>query len=366
MSDPRKARASLTFNGKNVTAALGEYLQSVTYTDVADGSSDEIEIEVQDSDLRWMHGWAPKKGDLISGDFNFSNWNHDGDNFNLTCGDFVLDQIKFNGGPRTLKMNAVAVPAAESFKTRDRTKTWKKITIRKILRQIASRYRLGFSYAAGSIRITKLEQSEKTDCAFLADLCKKYGLGMKIFRNRLIVYDKGAYEKRASIATLHPDDFIDDDWDYESDIHGTYTGCRITYKTTKKKKKKKKSVSTYIGIKGENAAGARTKKLNQTCGSVAEARQIAAAEVNRSNEQADVLTGQIFANANICAACVVTLEGFGAFDGRYFIDKSKTSIDSGGAKQEIEMHRVQTRVTASATKKKSKASKKAKSNKRSK
>jgi len=359
MSEPRKARANLSFNGKNVTTTLEDYLQSVEYTDIADGSSDEISIEVQDSDLRWMNGWAPKKGDLISGKFQFSNWNQEGDNFNLTCGDFVLDQIKFNGGPRTLKMNAVAVPASASFKTRDRTKTWKKITIRKIVRQIARRYKLSYSYDAASIKITKLEQSSKTDCSFLADLCKKYGLGMKIFRNRLIIYDKGRYEKHASVATLEPKDFVDDDWDYDSDIQGTYTGCRITYKTTKKKKKKK-SVSTYVGSKSENASGARTKKLNQQCGSVKEARLVAAAEVNRSNEQADVLSGIIMANSKICAASVVTLKGFGKFDGRYFIDKSKTGITAGGAKQSIEMHKVQTRIAATATKKKKKKKKKKK------
>ena len=356
MSSPRTARADLSFNGKNVTTSLEKYLQSVEYTDIADGSSDEISITVQDSDLIWMNGWAPKKGDLISGSFQYKNWNQDGDNFNLTCGDFVLDQIKFNGGPRTLKMSAVAVPASASFKTRDRTKTWKKITIQKIVRQIASRYKLSYSYDAPSIKITKLEQSGKTDCSFLADLCKKYGLGMKIFRNRLIIYDKGRYEKHTSVATLEPKDFVDDDWDYESDIQGTYTGCRITYKTTKKKKKKK-SVSTYVGSTGENASGARTKKLNQQCGSVKEAMLVAAAEVNRSNEQSDVLTGTIMANANICAAAVITLKGFGKFDGR-FIDKSKTSIDSGGAKQQIEMHKVQTRITATATKKKKKKKKK--------
>lgn len=354
MSNPRTARADLTFNGKNVTTALEDWLQSVTYTDVADGSSDEISIEVRDDDLRWLNTWAPKKGDLVSGNFNYSNWNHDGDSFKIVCGDFVMDQIKYNGGPRTLKMNAVAIPASQSFKTRCRTKTWKKVTIQKILRQIAARYKLHYSYDAPAIKITKLEQSEKADCSFLADLCKKYDLGMKIFRNRLIVYDKGRYEKKAAAAVLHPEDFVNDDWDYSSDIQGTYTGCRITYKSNKKKKKKKKSTSTYVGIVGESSPSARTKKVNQQCSSVAEAQQVAAAEVNKSNEQADEFSGEILANPAICAACCVYMEGFGVLDGMYFVDKSKISIDSGGAKQTIEAHRVQVRIKASGTGKKKK------------
>ena len=356
MSDPRTARANLSFNGKSVTTTLEDFLLSVEYTDIADGGSDEISIEVQDIDLRWMNGWAPKKGDTISGSFEYSNWNKDGDHYSLQCGEFVLDQIKFNGGPRTLKMNAVSVPASGSFKTRNRSKTWKKVTIRKIVRQIASRYKLSYRYDAGSIKIAKLEQSEKTDCAFLSELCSKYGLGMKIFRNRLIVYDKGRYEKKAAVATLHPEDFVDEDWEYESDIEGTYTGCRITYKNSNGKKKKKKGVSTFVGSKGENDGKSRTMKMNQQCGSVKEARQVATAAVNKSNEQADVLNGEIFANVNICAATCVDLEGFGEFDGHYFIDKSKTSIDSGGAKQQLEMHKAQQRVSASGKKKKKKKS----------
>ena len=35
MSDARKATTTLQFNGKNVDTSLKEYLESVTYTDVA-------------------------------------------------------------------------------------------------------------------------------------------------------------------------------------------------------------------------------------------------------------------------------------------------------------------------------------------
>lgn len=41
MSNARRASANFRFNGKNVDASLKEYLQNVTYTDVASGSSDQ-------------------------------------------------------------------------------------------------------------------------------------------------------------------------------------------------------------------------------------------------------------------------------------------------------------------------------------
>ena len=44
MSDARKATTTLQFNGKNVDTSLKEYLESVTYADVASGSSDTLAI----------------------------------------------------------------------------------------------------------------------------------------------------------------------------------------------------------------------------------------------------------------------------------------------------------------------------------
>ena len=50
MSDARKATTTLQFNGKNVDTSLEEYLESVTYTDVASGSSDTLAISLQNID----------------------------------------------------------------------------------------------------------------------------------------------------------------------------------------------------------------------------------------------------------------------------------------------------------------------------
>lgn len=67
MSDARKATTTLQFNGKNVDTSLKEYLESVTYTDVASGSSDTLAISLQNIDEKWMKGWYPKKGDVVKG-----------------------------------------------------------------------------------------------------------------------------------------------------------------------------------------------------------------------------------------------------------------------------------------------------------
>ena len=46
MSNARKSVPSLSFNGKDVTTELKDYLETVTYTDVASGESDSIDISI--------------------------------------------------------------------------------------------------------------------------------------------------------------------------------------------------------------------------------------------------------------------------------------------------------------------------------
>ena len=97
MSDARKATTTLQFNGKNVDTSLKEYLESVTYTDVASGSSDTLAISLQNIDEKWMKGWYPKKGDVVKGSIKFLDWDQEGQDKKLSCGSFTLDEIKFSG-----------------------------------------------------------------------------------------------------------------------------------------------------------------------------------------------------------------------------------------------------------------------------
>lgn len=46
--DPRKATASVSYNGKRIDTKLAEYLQSFSYTDVASGESDSLSLNHND------------------------------------------------------------------------------------------------------------------------------------------------------------------------------------------------------------------------------------------------------------------------------------------------------------------------------
>lgn len=341
MSNARKAVPSLSFNGKNVSTKLADYLESVSCEDVASGSSDSIDITLQNIDMKWMNQWYPTKGDKISGSITFQDWNKDGEHLKLDCGTFILDEVKFSGGPLKVSLGGVAIPANESFKVRERTKTWKNVTIKNIANEIAKRYGLSLSYSGPTITIASIEQSDKTDSAFLYDLCKKYGLSMKVFNNKIVIYDQTQQEKKAAVTTITRESFIDDEWDYTDSIEGTYTGARISYKSGEDNEE----ISVFLGLKAENAAGSRVLNITEVAEDYDTAYYMAAAQVNQSNEDATTISGKIWANPKICAGICVTISGMGKADGKYFVDKSTVEVSDSRTTQTVELHKCQTRLT---------------------
>jgi len=340
MASGRKAIPKLAFNGKNVNTALADYLESVTYTDVASGSSDTIQIELQNITLKWLKNWYPSKGDRIAGSIRFMDWDAQGKNKILACGVFILDEIKFGGGPLKGSFGATALPANSSIKTLERTQTWKKVTLKGIAEVIAKRYGLKLSYTAETIKITSMEQSQQSDSAFLYKLCEDYDLAMKIYNKKIVIYDQTTMEKKKARTTLTRESFIDDRWEYSDELEGSYTGARISYKAGKSNKE----ISIYLGVIAEKAKGSRVLRINESADSVADAYYKAAAAVNKANQQMTTLSGSIWPNPSICAGATVQVTGFGKMSGKYYIDKSTMSVSENGTSQQVEMHKCQKRL----------------------
>lgn len=123
--DPRKATASVSYNGKRIDTKLAEYLQSFSYTDVASGESDSLSLNINDRDRKWIKSWFPSKGDTMAATIIMKNWSKEGDTQKLSCGSFVIDDFSFSGTPVKLKLEALALPADSSFKETQRTKTYR-------------------------------------------------------------------------------------------------------------------------------------------------------------------------------------------------------------------------------------------------
>lgn len=339
--EPRRAVPDVKFNGKNVNEELKSYLKTLSYTDVAGGESDSISITLQNIDRKWLNEWYPNKGDEISAGILFKNWEEENQDFSVECGEFILDDIKFSGGPMTASFGALSIPVNEAFKVTKRTKTWKDVTIFQIAEEISARYHLELLYDADEVQISSVEQSETTDSAFLYDICKTYGLAMKVYRYKIIIFDRGKYESKEPVDTIKRSDFVEDEWEYIDTLDGTYTGARISYTSGQDNEQ----ISIYVGKIEEDAPGSRVLKINEQASDLSDAGYKAAAKVNESNESATTISGRIFAKPKIVSGVTVKVEDFGKASGKYFVDKVTTEISAGKTTMQIELHKVQERIS---------------------
>jgi len=329
MSRARRASVDIRYENIDITEDIRDDLKSFTYTDAASGESDSITLTVNDRDRKWMRGWMPEKGSHISADVLFKDWSGDGDDWNTYCGEFEVDDVSISGQPATCTIGAVSIPRSEAFNDEERTKNWENVTVQEIAGEIAGRAGIKLFYDAEEIAIRTLEQDRQTDCKFLYNVCKKYGLSMKVFANKIVIFDEAVYEEAVPAITLHYDDFSK--FSYNSTLAGTYTGAKIAYTDPG-------TSEDHIVTVGD---GSRIMEMNEEADSVADAQRKAVAALNNANKKDITFSGTIMPKKGLIASICVNIEGFGKPDGVYYIDEVVTKINGSGASQQsISAHRV--------------------------
>lgn len=329
--EPRKASVSLVYNGKNATMQIAEYLNAFSYTDRASGASDSISVTVNDPDHRWIGPWLPEKGDRLKPTIILDNWSGDG-MAKFPCGSFALDKFGFSGNPIKVTIEALALPASSSFKTKERTETYEKTSLKGIGEKIASRAGVSLHFDGTDVSIAKVEQNNQDDCEFYTSLVEKYGLAIKIYNNKLVVFSEADYEGKKAKLTLTPADF-DPGWSWNTKLDGTYTGVSYQYTNSGKNK-------TFTVTSGSDE---RLLSCNEAADNLTEATAIALAALNNANKDATTMSITIMARPGLIASDCVQISGLKKLDGKYYIETIKHSIGSG-YKMSLELRRVEARA----------------------
>lgn len=334
MNKPRRAIASITYNGKNIDGSIRDFVTAFKYEDVASGSSDSISLEVNNRSGKWLTSWFPRKGDKIKAKIRTYNWEKADEKKVFNCGTFTLDDCSFDGPPVTGNIGAIAAPAKDSFTVTKNTKTWKDVTVKGIAEQIAKKSNLKLVYEAGEHKIKSMEQNDKTDSEFLKSLCEERELALKIFAGKIVIFDEAKYEKKKAVATLTPKRVIS--WGYNMTLTGSYSGGELSYTDAKTKK----TIKVKVG------KGKKILKLNDKVDSEEEGRKKLCAEINKANKESSTMSITIMANQKIVASSCVNLKGWHShIDGKYYVDKITHTVGTGNYTMDLEMHKVFTRIT---------------------
>lgn len=329
MSRARRASIDITYEQVNITNDIAGSVTTLSYTDTASGGTDSLSLSLQDRDRNWMGSWAPRKGNHINAAMRFHDWDGEGDSWEIYCGSFEVDDISMSGPPPSCTIGAVSIPRSTAFNEEERTKNWEEVTVKEIAQEIASRAGISLHYEADEIPVKSMEQDKQTDCKFLYAVCEKFGLAMKVFAERIVIFDEADYESAAPAVELRYEDFAK--YDYKSTLEGTYTGAKIAYSDPG-------TGEDHIVTVG---GGSRIKEINEEADSATDAQRKAIASLNNANKNDTKFSGTVKARRELVASRCIRIAGFGVPDGIYYLDRVVTKISGSGASQQsFEAHRV--------------------------
>ncbi len=330
----RQSSFVIKYNDKDATDIISNMTESLTCTDVASGEPDTLSLVLQNRRLKWLRGYFPANHDFVKLWLKVHDWNRTGDDRKKYFGRFQVDS--FTASDR-FTLEGISIPINTAFNVTGRNKTYKSTTVKRILKDIAERAEVSLVYDASNFKIKEISQSGNTDMAFAFSLCSDYGLGMKVYNNKLVIYEQTRYEKKKRAFTIDYSELGDSDsYTYQRNITTLYDSVKLQYSN-----RDDKTVTYEYKIPGKK--GNRTLFISSSADSHADAERKAKMQLLSNLRNSETLTMDLMGDLKYQSCCTFGLTGFGKIDGKYFLDKVTHSID-GAYRCSLEAHRVVTDI----------------------
>lgn len=307
MASKRESKIILDYKGSKLYAKLQSRLESFSYTEVASGSSDSISATIENIDKSFLTKNIPQLGDVIEPQI-FSNFYKEAKGSYIKCGAFHIDTVEFSGRPLVMTIEGLSQPADSGFRNTTRTKTWNNTTIEQIASEIAKNAGIKLVYDADTVQVKENEQNTETDSSFLSGLCKDYGLAIKIYNDKLVIFDEVKYEKKDPVVIISENDMIS--WNYSTTLEGAYTGVKVGYTGADKK-----TVKYLLGTED------RLLTTSPKVATLYDAELRAKALLHEANKKLTTMNVTVPSDPKIYASCNVQINGVGTANGIYYVDK---------------------------------------------
>lgn len=282
------------------------FINRITYVDDID-KADDIEVTLIDEKRKkWFNIPKIKLGNTLTVTVHLRNWLRTNDTQKIPLGKFYVDSFSLENPLVVFK--GVSLPVDSDFKTRKRNEVIKKSTLKAVAGEIASKYKLKLIYHADTINLKNIERQKQSDSEFLSSLCNDYGLKMKIFSNRLIIFDIGKYAKKKHTTTLK--EINVHNIKFTQSVQGTYTACEFVAIGDNNKP-----------IKVKVGKGKRCLHIEGKAYSVADAKAQAKNRMLAENLKEKTLSFTTIANSKIFAGCNIKIKGLGLMDGKWFVTR---------------------------------------------
>ncbi|EOA1531620.1 phage late control D family protein [Salmonella enterica subsp. enterica serovar Braenderup] len=328
----------LRYNLKDITHDITAYATSITFTDKLSGESDELEVELEDSEQRWRDAWYPGMGDTLALQLGFQGKP-------LTdCGGFSIDEIELSGPPDSVSIRGRSAPVTRAMRTKS-NRGFENTTLAAIAGRIARKHKLKLEGQIEPLTLERITQYGESDLAFLKRLANDYGYMVKVTPQKLIFSHLGKLRDAPVIRTITPQEVSR--WTLRDTLHEVYKGV--------KNKHQNSQTRTLVTFNADNTTTTRTEKKSSSSGMSTssdiintsdrvqndeEARAKGKAKLDRKNEYKHAGTLSLEGDLSLRAGGSVTLSGFGKSDGKWLIISARHSLArSSGLTTDIDIAR---------------------------
>lgn len=255
------------------------------------------------------------------------NWNGDGKDDTLECGQFELDSVVAQGPPNTVTLKATSLPYSSTVRQTAKSKAWENYTLSGIGNEIASKNGMTCMFLSSvNPSYSRVEQYKTSDISFLQKLCRDAGCSLKVSNNIIVIFDQASYEKKSEVMTIKRGSGYTK-YKLSTGENDTYTSCRVSYTTPSGSVI---SATAYIEDYDEKKENNQCLNIYQKVSSISEAKQLAEKMLRLHNKYELQATFTFPGNPKLLAGCTVKLEGWGAWSGKYIIKQAKHKVDNSG------------------------------------
>lgn len=342
----RRTVAEVAFGGVDITKTIRPYLRSITYTDNEEDETDDLQIKLQDRDGLWTEHWLEEAIDAASASkltmdavFVRENWNSDGSDRVLECGEFELDSVQSSGPPATVTIKGSSIPFTAQIRQTKKSKAWESYFLSGIANEMAANAGMTCMYEADADPFyTRIEQYSTSDIRFLSDLCHNAGISLKVTNRMLVLFDQAKYEAKPTVVEIRRGDGSYLSYNLQvGSADSQYSSCRVRYTDP--------ATGTCIEgtarIEDYNASAKNNQQLEIQAAvkDEAEAKALAEKQLRLHNKYEKTATFTLPGNPYLVAGVTVQVYGWGGWAGKYIVKQARHSI-SGGYTTQITLRRV--------------------------
>lgn len=307
--------ASITYNGQNA------YVSAAYLKEESASGSVTTALKIQAAILR-------------------ENWNSDGKDKLLDCGEFELDSISADGPPATVTIKATSLPYSAKVRQTLNSQAWEACKLSDIAKEIAVRNGMLCMFESDTDPFyERVEQLKTSDIEFLSQLCHDAGISLKAANNILVLFNQAAYEDKAPVLTIKRGVRGYSRWKLSASTADTqYTSCRVSYVNPETGK----CIEGIAKVADYDADAEDNQQLEVTAkvSSAGEAKTLAEKHLRLHNKYAKTASFTLPGEPDLVAGVTVRLEGWGAWDGKYIVSQAKHTVSGTGYTTQVQLRKV--------------------------